>query len=91
MERTRLHDHQEMRLFKQRKYIVPCCGELVDASMGVGQADSAPGPGTFMVCAFCYSILRFDEAMRMRMVPFDQIPPELLKVQQEYLSTVTRH
>ena len=50
----------------------PACGHVLDAATST-EGDHAPAPGDLSVCAYCATVLTFDDGLRVEVLPQEQL------------------
>jgi hypothetical protein len=62
-----------------RAWLCPMCGHTLDAHSCLQYPDAAPVPGDFTACIECMSVMEFDLALRLALVPAHRVAAELAK------------
>ena len=44
----------------------PACNEVLNATSGLSDAAATPNPGDFSLCAYCGTVLRFNDDLSIR-------------------------
>lgn len=52
--------------------ICPGCGENCDGTTAVADDDRKPEPGDLSVCAYCHTLLQFDENLRSQILTAEE-------------------